>query len=81
MTYAVELSARADDDLRGIFAYIAYGLKSIQNAIGQIERLEQGILGLDELPERFRRYEKRTVVQPGAEDYAGRQVSGILYGG
>lgn len=53
MIYRVELSEQADADLRGIFEYIAFELLSPENALGQLERLEQSIMGLDQMPERF----------------------------
>jgi toxin ParE1/3/4 len=58
MSYSVEISEQADADLRGIFEYIAFELQSIQNAAGQLARLEKNILSLDRMPERFRRYGK-----------------------
>lgn len=58
MIYEVRLTQEASDDLRGIFEYIAYDLQSIQNAVGQLERLERGIVSLNQMPERFRIYEK-----------------------
>lgn len=58
MIYEVEISAQADVDLRGIFEYIAYELQSPENAIGQLDRLEENIMKLDQMPERFRQYEK-----------------------
>lgn len=56
--YSVEISEQAAQDLRGVFAYIAYELKSVQNASGQLARLEKAILSLEQMPERFRRYKK-----------------------
>lgn len=58
MNYEIRLTPDAKDDLRGIFEYIAYDLQSVQNAAGQLDRLEQGIVSLDQMPERFRAYEK-----------------------
>ena len=58
MIYEVEVSEQADSDLRGIFEYIAYELQSPQNASGQLNRLEEQILSLDTMPERYRKYEK-----------------------
>ena len=58
MIYEVELSEQADSDLRGIFEYIAFELQSPENAIGQLDRLEEQILSLDTIPERYRKYEK-----------------------
>ncbi len=58
MSYAVVISEQAEADLRGIFEYIAFELQSIQNAKGQLSRIEQNIYSLDEMPERYRRYDK-----------------------
>lgn len=57
MNYEVELSEQADSDLRGIFEYIAFELQSPENASGQLDRLEEQILNLDIMPERYRKYE------------------------
>lgn len=58
MSYAIEISAQADADLRGIFEYIAFELQSVQNAAAQLSRLEESIYALEEMPERYRRYNK-----------------------
>ena len=58
MIYEVRMTPEAKNDLRGIFEYIAFDLQSVQNAAGQIDRLEKGIAELDQMPERFRKYEK-----------------------
>lgn len=58
MNYEVKLTTEAENDLRGIFEYIAFELQSPQNAAGQLDRLEQSIMSLDQMPERFRVYEK-----------------------
>ena len=57
MIYEVEVSEQADRDLREIFEYIAFELQSPENAIGQLDRLEEQILNLDTMPERYRKYE------------------------
>ena len=56
MIYEVELSEQADNDLRGIFEYIAFELQSPENASGQLDRREEQILSLDIMPERYRKY-------------------------
>ena len=58
MIYEVEVSEQADCDLREIFEYIAFELQAPENASGQLERLEEQILSLDTIPERYRKYEK-----------------------
>lgn len=58
MIFEIEVSDQADIDLRNIYEYIASELQSPENASGQIDRLEKSIMGLDQMPERFREYEK-----------------------
>ncbi len=58
MNFAVEISEQAITDLQAIFEYIAFELRSPQNAIAQLSRIEQRIYSLTEMPERYRRYEK-----------------------
>ena len=53
MKYDVVLSEEAENDIRGIFEYIAFTLLSLENAAGQIGRIEDQILKLDEMPYRF----------------------------
>lgn len=43
--------------MRGIYEYIAFELLSQDNAAGQLKRLEEHIIGLEEFPERFKFYE------------------------
>lgn len=57
MSYNIILSDQADEDIRGIYEYIAFDLQSRQNAIGQINRLEKEILSLNQMPERFSRHQ------------------------
>lgn len=58
MIYSVKISKQAENDLRSIYEYIAFELQSLQNAQGQISRLESNILKLKEMPERFSVFEK-----------------------
>ena len=58
MTYSVELTEQAESDLRSIFEYIAFELNSLQNATGQLNRLEKSIKGLKQMPERFKIYDR-----------------------
>ena len=57
MKYHIELTNSARTDLVEIYRYIAYELNSSRNAKGQIARLKKAIMSLDEMPERYRRYE------------------------
>ena len=58
MKYEVFTTEQAAADLRAIFEYIAYDLLAGQNALNQLDRLEQAILSLDEMPERYHLYDK-----------------------
>lgn len=58
MKYDVILTKQAEDDLRGIFEYIAFELLAPENAIGQLERIEDKVLSLSDYPEKFRLYER-----------------------
>ena len=58
MRFQVNITRQAEEDLRNVFAYIAYELQSVQNAVGQLERLEKEILSLSYMPMRYRTYEK-----------------------
>ena len=57
MIYDIVISYQAEIDLRGIFEYIAFELKSPENASGQLDRLEACIMNLDHMPKRYRQYE------------------------
>ena len=58
MNYEVKLTPNAKQDLRSIFEYIAYELKSVQTAAGLLDRLDKEIASLNQMPERFRVYDK-----------------------
>lgn len=57
MIDTITITEQADRDLRGIYEYIAFELKSPDYAAGQLERLEKSIAGLGEFPEKFMCYE------------------------
>ncbi|OUN21318.1 type II toxin-antitoxin system RelE/ParE family toxin [Pseudoflavonifractor sp. An85] len=58
MSYEVTLTPEAKRDLREIYRYIAVDLQSVQNANNQLGRLERHILNLNQMPERFRLYDR-----------------------
>lgn len=60
MAYSVKITNQASDDLKAIYEYIAYKLKSFENAESQLSRLEDNILKLKEMPYRFKAYEKES---------------------
>lgn len=55
--FDVQISEQAEMDLRGIFEYIAFVLLAPENAAGQLDRLEDAISKLDNMPEKYHRYE------------------------
>lgn len=56
MIYSVQITSRAESDLRAIYEYIAYDLQSVSNASRQLQRLEENILSLDQMPNRYPSY-------------------------
>lgn len=58
MSYEVALTLEAKHDLLELYRYIAVDLQSEQNANNQLNRLEESILKLNEMPERFRVYDR-----------------------
>ena len=58
MKYKIVLTNQVDHDLRGIYEYIAFNLQSSKNAEDQLNCIELKILGLEEMPNRYKVYEK-----------------------
>ena len=56
MIYTVQISSRAETDLREIYGYIAYELLSPPTAARQLPRLEDEILSLDQMPNQYPAY-------------------------
>jgi toxin ParE1/3/4 len=44
MIFEIEISNQTDNDLRNIYKYTAFELQSPDNASGQLDRLEKGIM-------------------------------------
>ena len=96
MKYEIILTQQAETDLRDIYEYIAFTLLEPEIASRQLDRLEKGILSLDEMPKRFRIFEKEpwysrglrqmpidhfiVFYVPGTEDTTIHIIR-ILYGG
>lgn len=51
--FCVIYSPSALDDLRAIYSYIAYELKSAQAAINQTNRIRKQVRSLDSMPRRY----------------------------
>lgn len=58
MNYEISMTPQAKTDLHSIYEYIAFDLQASQNATDQLERLEESITSLKQMPERFRVYDK-----------------------
>lgn len=58
MNYKIVFTPNSQNDLYDIFRYIAFDLQSFENAAGQLDRLESAVKFLEQLPLRFRVYEK-----------------------
>lgn len=58
MNYEVIIGNQAQADLREIYTHIAFGLQSRMNAARQIDRIEEEIMSLSEMPERYKRYDR-----------------------
>lgn len=58
MIYHVRISQQADLDLRQIYKYIALVLESPEAAAGQLDRLENAISNLRQMPKRFVSYQR-----------------------
>ena len=60
MNWTVTYSARARQDLRDIYEYIAYELLARDTASRQIERIMKEIRSLEKMPLRYRLYDTET---------------------
>lgn len=58
MIYSVKISEQAEADLKDIFEYVAFELLSMQTAFELLDRLESKILNLNQMPHRYRAYDK-----------------------
>ena len=56
MSWNIEVSDAAHEDLRDIYAHIAFELRSPESARNVLRRILAQIATLDEMPERFRPY-------------------------
>ena len=57
MTYHVNYSAEAKQDLRNIYSYIAFELLEPDTAAGQTQRIMDAVLSLNNMPMRHTLYE------------------------
>lgn len=59
MNCKIVFTPNSQNDLYDIFRYIAFDLQSFENTAGQLDRLESAVKSLEQLPLRFRVYEKK----------------------
>ena len=65
MKWSIEVSVAAHEDLRDIYSYIAFELRSPENARNVLRRILVQIATLDEMPERFRPYPREPLSSQG----------------
>ena len=58
MMYTVNVTIRARLDMREIYEYISHTLLAPETAEKQYTRIETAVYSLEQMPERFRQYEK-----------------------
>ena len=58
MMYSVVITEQAEEDLRGIFEYISFTLYEPGYAAHKLQKLEQAISRLNDMPERYKEYEE-----------------------
>ena len=65
MSWTVEISDAAYEDLRNIYSYIALELRSPDDARNVLRRILAEIATLDEMPNRFRPYPREPLASRG----------------
>ena len=65
MSWQIDVADAAHEDLRDIYAYIAYELRAPENARNVLRRILAQIATLDEMPERFRSYPREPLSSQG----------------
>ena len=65
MSWNVEIADAAYQDLRDIYAYIAFELRSPEDARNVLRRILSEIATLDEMPNRFRPYPREPLASQG----------------
>ena len=65
MIYSVVITEQAEEDLRGIFEYISFTLYELGYAAHKLQKLEQAILRLNYMPERYKKYEEEPWAKSG----------------
>ena len=79
-TYTVRYAPEALDDLKEIYAYIAFVCGAPDTAEKLVKRIRDRVRSLDVLPSRYAAVDLGTVEKHGNAQSAGRPVRHILYG-
>lgn len=70
MKYQVFTTEKAEEDLNSIADYLIYKLLAGETALKQIDRIEHAVMSLEEMPERYRIYDKeRDLRVMGVDNY------------
>ena len=65
MKYQVFTTEKAEEDLSSIADYLIYKLLAGETALKQIDRIEQAVMSLEEMPERYHIYDKEPWKEKG----------------
>lgn len=65
MKYQVFTTEKAEEDLNSIADYLIYKLLAGETALKQIDRIEQAVTSLEEMPERYHIYDKEPWKEKG----------------
>ena len=65
MKYQVFTTEKAEEDLSSIADYLIYKLLAGETALKQIDRIEQAVISLEEMPERYHIYDKEPWKEKG----------------
>ena len=65
MSWNIEITDAAYEDLRNIYSYIAFELRSPDDARNVLRRILAQIATLDEMPDRFRTYPREPLSSQG----------------
>ena len=73
MSWTVEYSTQAKQDLRNIFEYIAYNLLEPETAGRQVQRIMKEIRSLNDMPLRHRIYDEEPWQSQGLRFDGGKE--------
>ena len=77
MSWSIEISDASHEDSRDIYSYIAFVLRSPENARNVLRRILAQIATLDEMPERFRPYPPSPITHPPSLFLPSKPARGV----